>query len=62
MSDVAEGEVELDEGPIRMLKEIPPDSGFSGLPIADGTPKTSVAWAFMNEEMRPRREWIPPDV
>ena len=33
---MAEGDVEQDEGPIRMLKEIPPDAGFSGLPIADG--------------------------
>lgn len=39
------------------MKEIPPEAGFPGLPIDDSPPETAKAFAFLNEEIRPRREF-----
>lgn len=39
-------------------KVIPPEAGYPGLPINDAEPESKKAWAFFNDEVRPRREFM----
>ena len=36
---------------------MPPEAGFPGLPIDDSEPVLEKAFAFYNDEIRPRREF-----
>ena len=40
-----------------MAPNLPPEAGFPGLPIDDSEPVLEKAFAFYNDEIRPRREF-----
>lgn len=44
--------------PMPSKKVIPPEAGYPGLPINDAEPESKKAWAFFNDEIRPRREFM----
>ena len=40
-------------------RKLPPEAGYPGLPIDDGAPLLSKAFAFYSDEIQPRREFYP---